>query len=253
MGLTEFLALYVRRHFRETIGTMIETIRYRLGSLALLMAVALGTATAARQQDFAAAQQANQAALRQYSWKSRTTLKLAGEVKQTRLEDVRYDRDGRLQKDLISGGPAPDDDRARRGGRIRARIAARKRAELKDTLTELATLAESYAHAGPERLKGFAGATLSRGEGRDAGTVQVRGRDIVVTGDEMTAWIDPATRALRRVSIATTYDSHPLTIDVDYERLDAGVTYPAHSTLAYPAKSLEVVVDTFEYQRSGSR
>jgi hypothetical protein len=204
---------------------MIGTIRDRLGTMGLVMGVALASLSAAQQQ--------------------------------VRLENVRYDIDGKLQKSVISGRPAADDgDRARGGpgGRIRARIVARKRAELKDTLTELAALAESYAHAGPDRLKDAAGSgTLSRGEGREAGTVQIRGRDVVVTGDEMTAWIDPVGRALRRVSISTTFDSQPLTIDVDYRTLDTGVTYPARSTLVYPARSLEVVVDTFEYHTTAGR
>lgn len=235
---------------------MIETIRNRTGATALLLGIAVATAMAGQQQEFAAAQKANHAALRQYAWKSRTALKRAGEVKQVRLEDVRYDLDGDLQRTVIGGEPAAEDGPSGPGpaGRIKARIAARKREAVKDMLAELAALAESYAHAGPERMRGFlAGAAISKGEGIESGTLRIRGRDVVAIGDEMTAWIDPTSYALRRVSITTTHNAHPLTIVVDYRTLDSGLTYPARSTLAYPAKSLEVVVDTFDYARAGSR
>src|SRR5688572_16436158 len=128
---------------------MVETIRNRTSATVLLVGIALATAAAGQQQEFAAAQRANHAALRQYSWKSRTELKLVGEVKQVRLEDVRYDLNGELQKTVIGGGPATDDGHpggGGPGGRIKARIVARKKAAFKDMLAELAELAESYAH-----------------------------------------------------------------------------------------------------------
>jgi hypothetical protein len=231
---------------------MVETIRYRTGTTALFLGIALTAAVAAQQREFAAAQQANHAALRQYSWKSRTALKLAGEVKQVRLEDVRYDLDGELQKTVIGGGQAAEEERGGRGGRgIRARIVAKKKAEFKDMLGELAALAESYAPAGPERIKSFVSrATMSKGEGVEAGSMRIKGRDAVRIGDEMTAWFDPVSHALRRVSIVTTYEERPVTIVADYRTLEGGLTYPARSTLSYPSKSLEVMVDTFDYERT---
>ena len=178
-------------------------------------------------------------------------------MKQVRLEDVRWDLNGEVQKTLIGGGAADDHDRPGRGGpggRIKARVVARKRAEFKDMLAELAAVAQSYAHLGPDRIKSFAArATISHGQGVETGSVRVHGRGVLSVDDEMTAWVDPASYALRRVSIKTTYDEHPLTIVVDYRTLDTGLTYAARSTLAYPAKSLDVTVDTFDYERSPTR
>jgi hypothetical protein len=232
-------------------------IRRRTAATALLLGVALATVATAQQREFAAAQQANHTALRQYSWKSRTALSLGGVVEQVRLEDVRWDIEGELQKTVIGGGAPEEDARPGRGGpggRIKARIVARKKAEFKDMLAELAAVAQTYAHLGPDRLESFvARATISKGQGVETGSVRAHGRDVVSTGDQVTAWFDPASYALRRVSITTTYDQHPLTIVVDYRTLDTGLTYAARSTLAYPAKSLDVTVDTFDYERSSLR
>src|SRR5581483_5485634 len=48
-------------------------------------------------------QQANEQALRQYTWKSRTEVRVGGEVKSILLEMVRYDANGQLQKTPIGG------------------------------------------------------------------------------------------------------------------------------------------------------
>ena len=50
------------------------------------------------QAQFAESQKANAQALRQYTWKSRTEIKLKGESKNVKLEQVRYDATGALQK-----------------------------------------------------------------------------------------------------------------------------------------------------------
>ena len=86
--------------------------------VALLAAITVGSA---QQKEFVQAQQANKAALREYTWKSRTELKLKGESKKLTLEQVRYDIDGKLQKTPIGAPPAqeqaPAPSRGRRGGR----------------------------------------------------------------------------------------------------------------------------------------
>jgi len=79
----------------------------------------LGAATAQEQhkEKFAEAQKQNKETLRHYSWKSRTELKLKGESKNVKLEQVRYDVDGKLQKTTIGAPPQeqPEQQSSRRG------------------------------------------------------------------------------------------------------------------------------------------
>ena len=167
--------------FRSLIDTCATT--------ALVLAVAFTAVTAAQQKEFAEAQQANQAALRQYSWKSRTELKVDGEIKQVRLEQVRYDIDGRLQKTLIGGSQAPEASRPGPPGPARAikkQIVEKKKEEFKDMLGDLAALAESYAHLSPERMKAFAArAAVTKGQGIETGSVRIQGRDVQAMGDQI--------------------------------------------------------------------
>ena len=87
------------------------------------MLVALNAAPVFGQSapSFADSQKANAAALRQYSWKSRTELKLKGESKNVKIEQVRYDLNGKLQKTPAGGAPQAT---AAPAGRRRAAAAA---------------------------------------------------------------------------------------------------------------------------------
>src|SRR3954452_8745954 len=71
------------------------------------------------QPSFAESQKANAQALRQYSWKSRTEIKLKGESKNVKLEQVRYDANGTLQKTPIGAPPAAAAPPSPQGGRGR--------------------------------------------------------------------------------------------------------------------------------------
>jgi hypothetical protein len=205
----------------------------------------------AQPRAFADAQRANQAALRHYTWKSRTELSVAGESKGVRLEQVRYDLDGRLQKTTIGGGSDQSEPRAGLpgpGGAIRKRVVARKKEAFQELLEALAALAERYAHLPPARAQAFAaGAAITQGEGVETGSLRVTGQDVLLPGDRMVLWVDPATFMTRRVEIATLHDGHPVSVVSDFRSLDNGLTYQARSILRYPEKQIGIAVESFEY------
>src|SRR5689334_524390 len=158
--------------------------------------------------EFVQAQQANAAALREYTWKSRTELSLKGEVKSVTLDQIRYDLDGRRQKTRIGGtNPEPAatdrfDPLAPPAGPVRRVVAAKKKAEFKDLMHDLSMLAESYAHLPLETLHSFA-RQAERTKTIEAGLIRVQARNLVVTGDAMTLWINPATSMIHRTEIDT--------------------------------------------------
>ena len=95
---------------------------------AAVVLIALGSALVLAQEppSFAASQKANAQALRKYTWKSRTELKLKGESKNVKLEQVRYDMDGKLQKTPLGGPPRPR-RRPSRAGAAGAAAGSRRR------------------------------------------------------------------------------------------------------------------------------
>ena len=218
--------------------------------------VALGSALVLAQDkvqpSFAESQKANAQALRQYSWKSRTEIKLKGESKNVKLEQVRYDANGKLQKTPLGAPPqaAPPPAQGGRGGRLKANIIENKKEEFGELMQGLGQLVASYGQLPPDKLQAFkASATTGRGEGALQGTAQIQGVNVLEQGDSMTIWIDPASQMMRRVEIKTIYDKKPATLVADYQSVPNGPTYMAHAMLTYPEKNVELTVDNSDYVR----
>jgi hypothetical protein len=202
---------------------------------------------------FAESQKANAQALRQYSWKSRTEIKLKGESKNVKLEQVRYDLNGKLQKTPI-GGPPPQaaaPAQGGRGGRLKKKVIENKKEEFGEMMQGLGQLVASYGQLPPEKLQAFAAnATKGRGEGAMQGTAQIQGVNVLQPGDSMTLWIDPASQMMRRVEIKTIYDKKPATLVAEYRSVPNGPTYMARAVLSYPEKNVELTVDNYDYEPS---
>ncbi len=219
--------------------------------------IALASPVFGQQKElFAQAQKENSAALKQYTWKSRTELKLKGESKNVKLEQVRYDLDGKLQKTNI-GAPATEQPaqqssrRGRRGrGRMKEKVIEKKKNEFAELMQALGQLAGSYAHMPPEGLQKFAqNAGVGQGEGSLQGTVEIRSGDVLQAGDLMAVWVDPASYGMRQVEIHSVYEEKPVTVMVEFRRVADGPNYPARSTLSYPDKEIELIVENYDYER----
>ena len=132
------------------------------GCFALSGVLFLSVALIAQDKEkFAQAQHQNKEALKQYTWKSRTELKMKGESKNVTLEQVRYDLDGKLQKTPLTGGSKQQAQetggrrRGRRGGGLKGKIVEKKKAEFAQMMKELGQLVASYAHVPPEKMQAF--------------------------------------------------------------------------------------------------
>ena len=216
--------------------------------------VALGSALVLAQDrpPFAESQKANAQALRQYSWKSRTEIKLKGESKNVKLEQVRYDDNGKLQKTPLGAPPqaAAAPPPSGRGGRLKKQIVENKKEEFGELMQGLGQLVASYGQLPPDKLQAFkATATTGQGQGALQGTTQIQGVNVLEQGDSMTIWIDPASQMMRRVEIKTIYDEKPATLVADYQSVPNGPTYMAHAVLTYPEKNVELTVDNSDYVR----
>ena len=201
------------------------------------------------QPSFAESQKANAQTLRQYSWKSRTEIKLKGESKNIKLEQVRYDANGKLQKTPIGAPPAAaPPPQGGRGGRVKAKVIDNKKEEFGELMQGLGQLVASYGQLPPDKLQAFkANATTGRGEGALQGTAQIQSLNVLEQGDSMTIWIDPASQMMRRVEIKTIYDKKPATVVADYQSVPNGPTYMARAVLTYPEKNVELTVDNSDY------
>jgi hypothetical protein len=208
--------------------------------------------------EFAEAQKQNSEALKQYTWQSRTEIKVKGESKNVKLEQVRYDIDGKLQKTEIGGSPEPQSEKPKarrrgRGDRAKAKIVEKKKKEFGEMMQALGKLVASYGAIPPDKMQAFVkSAQTSQGEGEQAGTMRIQGGGVLQPGDAMTLWIDPASRMMKRIEITTALEEKPVTVVSEYQSLADGPTYQARSIVSYPAKEVELIVENHDYQRVGS-
>jgi hypothetical protein len=212
-------------------------------------------ATAQDKEKFAQAQQQNKEALKQYTWKSRTELKMKGESKNVTLEQVRYDLDGKLQKTRLTGGAEQQakETGGRLRGRLKRKIIKKKKAEFAEMMKELGKLVASYAHIPPEKMQPFLkGAMVTPGEGDNAGTLRIQGGDVLREGDAMTIWIKPQTSMMHRVEILTHYKDNAVKSVSEFRSVSGGPTYQARTTLLYPEKEIELTVENYDYEHVGS-
>ncbi len=125
-----------------------------LGASIALASLAFGQ----QKEQFAKAQKENSAALEQYTWKSRTKIKMEGESKSVKLEQVRYDLDGKQQKTPIGEPPqqqAQQEAGRRGGGRLKAKVIENKKEEFAELMQSLGQLVASYAHMPPDKIQGL--------------------------------------------------------------------------------------------------
>ena len=173
---------------------MTETVTVRrLRVAAALVALSAAPLLAQNPPSFADSQKANAAMLHQSTWKSRTELKLKGESKNVKLEQVRYDLNGTLQKTALTQPPPAAPPPSGRGGRLKKKMIQTKKEEFAEMMQGLGQLAGSYGHLPPDKLQAFkASATTARGTGAMQGTAQVVGLNVLLPGDSVTIWLDPA-------------------------------------------------------------
>ena len=230
-------------------------------SVVLVLGASLALAGGFQQhkEQFAQAQKENSAALKQYTWKSRTELKMKDESKNVKLEQVRYDLDGKQQKTSIGEPPQQQSkqEAGRRGGRrgrgrAKEKLIENKKEEFAELMKSLGQLVGSYAHLPPDKMQAFAqNATVAQAQGERGDQVLIQGSNALVAGDTMSIWIDSASYGMRRVEIHTSFEGNPVHFTGEFQALTDGPTYPARLKLEYPDKEVELTVESYDYQKVG--
>lgn len=208
------------------------------------------------QQRIAAVREAaahNQQSLRSYSWISTTEILLKGEVKNTKIEQCHYGADGTVQKTELSEPPQQEQEsrRRRRGGRLKEKIVAKKTAEMQQEMESAAALVHRYVPPSPEKIQAVVaagGVAHTPSGGNQAG---VRLANYEKAGDALTLTLDTASLALLHVGVDTWLNEpdQQVTLEVSFQTLSDGTSYPASTELVIPGDEIEVHIENSNYQR----
>jgi hypothetical protein len=227
---------------------------YPLRRLAAPVALVL-IASAAGAEDlkrFTDSLRRNRQELQDYSWKSRTEIRLDGETQTVQLFEVRYDPDGNLRRTLISQQGAPKKVR----GPLRTQKVKKKQQQQQELQASLQALIEAYVQPdadSSQRL--FAGPNVWQGQGRTEGVTRIQARNVLRKGDEVSLWLDSLTHTPQKLQILTSSEGEPVRVTTEFRVLDGGPFYPARISVETEIKEKKLVLTTenFDYLAEPTR
>jgi len=202
------------------------------------------------QEKLAAVKQAaaeNKQKLHQYQWTETTQLTLKGDPKPPTKSLCLYGPDGKVQKTMIGAPPPPS------GGRVKQKVIAKKKAEMKDYMQDVKALLGTYLPPDPQRMQAdFQAGKVSLNP--TPGGVNLIFADYGVPGDKMVLTFDTATKKIKGLSINTYMgdEKDAVTLEVQMAALADGTSYESQSVLSATAKQLVVTTINSDYQKLGA-
>lgn len=198
-------------------------------------------------QQFGKAMMENAEELRKYSFKQRTEVSMDGDVRSVRLDQIRFDLDGNLERTSLT--PAAAQSPSARG--LRGKVVAKKREEIGNYVERLMSMSRRYltpARGDLEKL--FGRGEIWKGQGATANQVRIQTADFVKTGDSFVWTLDPVSKLPVRMEVTTELDGDPVTVTAEYRTVPSGPNYIARTIVKSPRKELVVKVESFEYKRN---
>jgi hypothetical protein len=187
----------------------------------------------------------NKQQLRQYQWTETIRLTLKGDAKPPTQNLCQYGPDGQVQKTPI--GPPPEQPS---GGRMKQKIIAKKKAEMKDYMGEVKGLLAMYVPPDPQRME------QAYQAGKFAlnpvpGAVNLVFTDYAQPGDRMTVTFDTAAKKIISLDVNTYMGETKdvVTLHVQMATLPNGPNYSQQTVLNATAKELVVTTTNSNYQK----
>ncbi|HTZ48406.1 MAG TPA: hypothetical protein VMH20_12485 [Verrucomicrobiae bacterium] len=187
----------------------------------------------------------NKQQLHQYQWTETIQLTLKGDEKAPTQNLCQYGADGQVQKTPI--GPPPEEPS---GGRIKQRIIAKKKAEMKDYMGDVKALLSLYVPPDPQKMQqAYQAGKVSLNP--VPGMVNLIFKDYAQPGDQMTLTFDTAAHKITSLNINTYMGEakDTVTLHVQMATLPNGPNYAQQSVLSATAKQLVVTTTNSNYQK----
>ncbi len=211
-----------------------------------------GGAGAELQQKLAAVKQStaeNQQKLHHYQWKETTQLTLKGDPKPPSQAACQYGPDGKVQKTPLTPPPPPPS-----GGRLKQKVIANKKEEMKDYMGEVKVLLAKYVPPDPQKMQqAFGSGKASLSPNASSGVAQIIFKDYALPGDQMTLSFDTAAKKISTVNVNTYLDNPKdvVTLAVQFASLPDGTNYVQQTVLNATAKNLVVTTTNSDYKALG--
>jgi hypothetical protein len=188
----------------------------------------------------------NKQKLAQYTWTETETISIKGSVKDTKVYTVQM-VNGQQQKTEVNNEQAQQSGRE---GRLKKRAVEHAKDEYTEYGQSIAALAKQYTTPDPDKLmqaKQAGNISLSPGQGNVALVI----KNYVKQGDSVTFTIDPQSKQLQNVKVAS-YLNDPkdaVNISAEFAQLPDGTNHVASTLINGVSKQLTVNDVNSNYQK----
>ena len=184
----------------------------------------------------------NHMMMRDYTWNTRTEVKIDGEVKSLKVDLVRFTPEGEIQRTKISD--SADGQKKPKG--IKGKVASKKIKEMQQWATELKALLQKYSLPTAGSLLDFMDKATVEHDGQLATAVA---GSVVQPGDKMTVLADTASRQMKMIEVVTSLDGDAVQVEILNEKLQDGPSYTARQIVKVPAQKVELTIENFNFQK----
>ena len=184
----------------------------------------------------------NAAQMRNYSWNTRTEVKMDGESKSVKVELVRFTQEGELQKAVVSDSAAG----AKKPRGIRGKVAGKKIKGMQEWAAELGRLLQQYSLPTSGSILDFLdNATVQR----TGNMVNLVGKNVIQQGDYLAILVDANSKQLKIITVKTSLDGDAVDVQITSENLGDGLSYTARQVVKVPAKKVELIIENYDFRR----
>jgi hypothetical protein len=224
----------------------------RIAACGAILTVAAGVASAQQPsgEDRVAALKSSlassKAVLRQYEWIQTTVVNLKGEDKSTQQERCYYGADGALQK--VPVGVAPEE---KKKGGLRGKIVENKKEEMSDYMKEAVALVKRYLPPDPAKIDAVKAAGRLSVSPQPGNRVRITLAGYLKAGDSLAIDMNMADNTLASAAVVSTMDSDnaPVSLAVQFGKLDNGAVYESQTVLDAKGKDLKITIQNSGYRK----
>ena len=218
-----------------------------LGAIAVVAMISSTTSLAQEQLDLrkmAKNMRQNQEELRRYSWETKMTFLVNGQLRRSDTYTVRYVMGGMVEKMQIKSEVAKDKVRRPNGKKLSKKELEAAREFVTDVKNQLdGYLSPLFAE------KAIATSKVLRGDG----TLLLLSRDVVTTGDSVEIVLSETTQQAISATIKTAIDGSPVALDVTFGSIEYGPNHTLRSitTSEWQGFELTIITENSNYESDG--
>ncbi len=221
----------------------------RVKSLMAIATMAVVAATAAHAQEIDLRKRAkkmrqNQEELQRYSWETKMTFLVNGQLRRSDTYTMRYVMGGMLEKMQIKSEVAKDKIRRPDGKKLSKKELEAAREFVTDVKNQLdGYLSPLFAE------KAIATSKVLKGDG----TLLLLSRDVVTTGDSVEIVLSETTQQAISATIKTAIDGSPVALDVTFGSIEYGPNHTLRSitTSEWQGFKLSIITENSNYESDG--